>query len=181
MAGLLSALPAGAGELSAEVRSVLLLRVLAYDRGLPARATGPGIPILLLEAAGDSASRAECAQFETALTQLGGKVTVAGRPVHVARAVFTDAAALGKALDTHKPAVLYVCVGMGPHLADVAGVTRQRRIPSATGQQPYVAAGLGFGLVEKDNRPRVVVNLPVCRAEGADFDAALLTLAEIIR
>jgi hypothetical protein len=45
----------------------------------------------------------------------------------------------------------------------------------------YVHEGLAVGITVHDNKPKIVVNLPSSKAEGASFSSKLLNLASIIR
>ena len=41
--------------------------------------------------------------------------------------------------------------------------------------------GLAFGIGAEGSRPQIVVNLPVSKACGSDFDLALLQLSKVLR
>jgi hypothetical protein len=54
-------------------------------------------------------------------------------------------------------------------------------VVSSSGVESMVRRGLSIGFVERDGRPALLINLPSTKAEGADLDAAVLRLAEVIR
>ena len=52
---------------------------------------------------------------------------------------------------------------------------------TVTGTESYLGQGLAVAIVNRFNKPKIVVNLPASEAEGSDLDARLLALAEVLR
>ena len=57
----------------------------------------------------------------------------------------------------------------------------ERRIVSVTAVEAYVEAGLSVAVVPWSGKVGITINLPASRQEGSDWDAALLSLARILR
>lgn len=60
-------------------------------------------------------------------------------------------------------------------------MTRHRGVLTADGSKAMVEAGIAIGIVSRGARAGVIVSLPSARQEGAELDAALLAVAEVIR
>ena len=72
---------------------------------------------------------------------------------------------------------------VGALQVDAAAVAREpqaSRILSAAGSRAAVEAGLVIGLVQQGRGARVLVNIAVAHAVGADFDSTLFTAAEAV-
>jgi hypothetical protein len=76
--------------------------------------------------------------------------------------------------------VVYVAPLRAVDVAEIARISRRRRIRTITGVPEYVDAGIAVGIGIRQNRPLIIVNLQGARAEGCDFEAQLLRLARIV-
>ena len=169
-----------AAELPAASQALLLLRVMAYDRNLPAR-VGESVVMGVAFKKGDRASEAAGAEFVKALTALAGTAVVAGRAISVRSLPIVNAADLEAAFSSGRPAAVFICPGLEPETAAIAGVTREHSVLSATGTREAVEAGLAIGLLSLSGRAGLLVNLNQARLEGADLDSAMLKMAEVLR
>jgi len=160
-------------------RALVMLRVLAYDNHLGARA-GDEVRIVIVFPSGDGGA-AERARWTSAFAN-ARKLKVAGRPVVVSTHKFETASVLDRALtDAHAAAVL-VCEGLARTIAldDLAALTRAHKVLSFSTREPEVVKGLAVGIVPGTSRDEIVVNLRAAAAEGAKFDAGLLQLARTV-
>ena len=64
--------------------------------------------------------------------------------------------------------------------AAISAATRSRTVLSFAPSREMVEAGLALGLVNRGIRAGLVVNLAAAREEGADLDAGLLAVAEVV-
>lgn len=172
--------PALAAELPPVNQALLLLRVLAYDRNLSRRA-GKRVAVIVVARAGDPRSRERADRLVEAFDEVAGKVVVAGLPVGAEALAVRDAAALQARLEASPAALVYLDEGLGPLVPELTAVTRRRGALSAAGDRALVEAGAAVAAVPRGDRAGVVVNLVAARQEGADLDAALLAVAELIR
>jgi len=160
-------------------QALLLLRTLAYDRNLAARA-GAEATVLVLFKPGDAASTAAKDAMLTALATAAEKVKVAGLPVRaLSRPLGRDS--LHLALGEAGAVALYLCPGLEDASAEVAAATRATHVLSFAGSRASVEAGISIGFVGRDGKAVVMVNLPAAKAEGADLDSGLLRVAEVVR
>jgi hypothetical protein len=182
VAALLALLPAApllGADLPPGHQSVLLLRTLAYDRNLKARA-GTQLTIAVVFNADDEVSELAQADMVASLRESAESLLVSGLPVRVLSVPYHDAAALDATLTLAHAGAVYLCPGL-TQVAQIFSITRRRAILSTTGTARYLASGIGIGFVSRDDRSVLVVNLTAVRAEGASFAAALLRFAELIK
>jgi hypothetical protein len=168
------------GDLPARNQALLLLRVLAYDRNLKARA-GAAVRVLVVYRAGDRASEDRRDAVRSAFESVAGEVVVAGLPVKVSALAYEGPALLAAALEAEPAALAYVDPALGRAVPELAAVTRGKGVLTATGARALVEAGLSVGVVALTGRAGVVVNLRASRLEGADLDAALLAVSDVLR
>ena len=165
-----------AAHAQATNESLLLLRVLAYDRNVAKRA-GKTVTIAVVYKPGDSESESMRSQMANALTEAAKKVTVAGLPVKVVSLGVTGN--LDSDLSGMKPTAVYVCPGLADAVSGISRVTRARSILSFAGNEKYIASGLSIGVIRRASKAAIMVNLPSSKAEGAALDAALLRVADV--
>jgi hypothetical protein len=160
--------------LSLQVR--LLARLGAYDRHFKARA-GAVAKILVVSRKGDAESTFERASLVKAFSEIKD---IAGVPITVGEAEFTDAEALAKRCRSDRISVLYLTVGLEsemPRLTAALGNTDLLTL-GTTARHAENGAVVGFALEEA--RPRLVINLPRARAQSVDFRAEVLALARLV-
>jgi len=176
------ALPAGgahAEDLAPPHQALLLLRILAYDRALGARA-GDRVTVAVVYRDADKRARTLADEMATSLSSIAQKATVAKLPVRVAL-IPHDAGTFEQKLGELRPAAVYVAGGLEGALEAITRATRRFRALSFASDARVVERGVSVGLLAHDARARLVINLASARAEGADLDAALLRLAEVNR
>jgi hypothetical protein len=173
---LVTAVPVAADSLPAANQALLLLRVLAYDRKLTARAGAQALVVVAFQP-GRASSEAMRSQMVGELRTIAGNSKVLGLPIAVAAVPVAD---LDRALARTPAAAVYVCPGVDD-VTGLAAVTRRRSALSFTSIEADVRQTLGVGLLLRGSKAAILVNLPATRAEGAALDASLLRLAEVIR
>ncbi len=75
----------------------------------------------------------------------------------------------------------YLCPGLDDVLPQISKLASARSVLTFTGVEDYVRKGASVALVLRDTRAGIVIHLPTARAAGADLDAGLLRIAEVIR
>ncbi len=174
-----AAAPARAEDLTPRKQALLLLRVLVYDRNLKTRAHD-AVRVAVAFRAGDRRSEEQCGRVVAAFQEVSREVVAAGLPVEVVAVPYEDGADFEARLEAAAATSLYVCPRLEPMVKDIAKAARRHAVLSAAGSKEMVEAGLAIGLVNRGLRAGVVVNLSAARSEGADLDAALLAVAEVI-
>lgn len=168
-----------ADDFTPRKQALLLLRVLVYDRNLRSRAGGE-VRVAVVFRAGNQGSEAQRDELVAALEEVSREVIAAGLPVKVLAVPYHDAADFEARLGRAAPACAFVCAWLEPMVKDVSRATQRHAVLSMSGSKEMVEGGLAIGLVNRGQRAGVVVNLRAARSEGADLDAALLGIAEVI-
>jgi hypothetical protein len=156
----------------------LLLRILAYDQRLGARAKDV-VTVAVLFRSGRLGSETCAGAMFASLDSLRLRVSVAGLPLRVVSVSASDVVAAEASLAHENAAAVYVCTdwaGLEPALAQA---TRRLGVLSFTGGDPGGRGGFSIGLAQRGDRSVIVVNLPAVVAEGARLDAGLLQVAEV--
>lgn len=165
----------GAG-VSANQQALLLLKIVAYDRNLSARAPG-GARVMVVYKDGDLASKTSCADIETALKAAAGTFSVGGGAVSVTNLAYNaDWAASARAVD---PTAIFLCSSLDGDIAAITAVSREIQALTATSTEPYLGSGAAVGVVPRAEKIAIIVNLPAAKAEGVDLSATLLQIAEV--
>ncbi len=161
-----------AQELPAPQQATLLLRMLAYDRNVKTRA-GSRVTIAVVS------RDARCAAMAGALNNAAKGLTVGDLPVRAVEVAWSEN---GEGfLVAAEPTAIYVCGDLKDQLGQLLGAARRLSALSFSASAADVRAGVSIGLVAKGDKAGLLVNLPAAKAEGAELDAAVLRLAEIVR
>ena len=178
---LLMALPPSPVDMAVpiEVQHPLFLKILSYDRKLPAR-VGPEIVVGIVY---QSRYRPSVAARDglARVMEATSVRSVKDIPVRYVSIELSSPEALAKSIKENHLDVLYVCPLRAFEAEAVALQSRRAGITTLTGMPAYVEAGLAIGIDLRDGRPEILVNLPAAKAEGAEFSAKLLKLARIVK
>jgi hypothetical protein len=167
------------GEIPSSRQAVLVMRALAYDANLKARAKDT-IDIALLHRKGHPDSERMASAMARAFGALEA-TQVSGLPIRVSSHPFASVDALKKYFDDGGVDLVYVCRGLEVELAAITEVTRKSKVLTVGSAQEQVKKGLSLGVFEIDAKCTILLNLTASRLEGAAFTADLLRLAKVIR
>jgi hypothetical protein len=159
-------------DVPVQMQVALFLKVLTFDRNLvisPASEIVVGVVF-------QSGYRSSVNAKNIAMTAL--QVTGNSRKIR-AIAIDLDKESLGTALPRYTPSVLYVAPLRAVEIGDLATIARNANVTTVTGVPQYVALGLAISVRLQGERPKLVINAEAAKAEGADFSAELLKLAQI--
>lgn len=165
-------------EVPAENQALLILRILAFDRTAGGRA-GDAIRIAIVYRSGQSESEAAHQRLSKALAVAGARSTVHGLPVRIVPVPYSASAAteIAKA----RVAALYVAPGLEDAVPALSRIAKDNRALSFTGTESYVQRGISVGLVVRGAKAGIRIDLKSAKAEGADLDSGLLSIAEVSR
>lgn len=162
-----------------DLQAAILVRTLAYDRGLKARA-GTAVVVGVIAKAGDKASQAAQEEMVRAFAAAEPR-TIFGLPLKASAGAFKDRASLAAWVAQEGVDALYVTLGMAEDLAVVRSVCDELKLASFGANRSFVEKGLAVAVVAKGDTPRLVVNLASARASGLDLDPKLLQLSEVLK
>jgi hypothetical protein len=165
--------------LPALLEASLIVRVLAYDRALKARAGG-SVTIGILFKGSDRAS----ARAQGEMLQAFGAVeprSIQGIPFGTVSHAYKDRADLSAWAARDKIGILYVAPGLADELDAIRDLSRERKLVTVSPVRSFVERGLAVGTVPKGNKAGILVNLGAAELLGMDLDPKLLQLAEVLR
>jgi hypothetical protein len=161
------------------LQAQVLIKTLAYDRALPARA-GDAVGIgLLFGSAKDDSLRAQFDLRGAFESRRGTKVL--GRPIFVEMHTYKDAATLSAWITDKQIDALYIVPSLLGDVEAIRTVCVERQIASLGATRALVESGVAIGVISKENAPGVLVNLPAALSSGIDLDGRLLRGVEVVR
>jgi len=129
---------------------------------------------------GDRSSELERDELVAALEEVSREVVALGLPVGVVAVPYHDPADFEARLVRNAPACVYVCASLDPMVKEITWAAQRHGVLTASSSRRMAESGLALALVNRGKRAGIVVNLPAAKAAGADLDAALLAIAEVI-
>ena len=167
-------------EVPARTRALVLLRVLAYDRKLSARVGTAEVTVVVVFRAGDTRSESDSRALASAIDEAARDFRVGGRRPRAVLAPWRDEVDLAARLAAEHAAALWVADDLDDQVGPISRVTRARSVLSFSPRRKHVRDGLAVAITGGGARAGIVVNLQATRAEGADLEAPLLGIAEVI-
>jgi hypothetical protein len=174
--------PARAGELeelNPDLSSQVFLKILAYDRSLQTRSGGKLVLAILYRPEREESERSR-AVLQAAFQERANKGSIQGMSLSVTAVAF-EARSLIKRLQGAGATLLYVTAGLEDQAAVISAAAQALRAPTLAGHRSLLEAGMAIAVVTKEDRPAIVINLPVAKALGMDLDPTLLRLSEVRR
>jgi len=161
---------AAAPAVPVDVQVALFVNIWKLDRNLD-RPAGVTVAVLYQK------------QFEESVVQKDEFLAAAahaGTSIHCIAVEVGSQALLLSRLAEVTADIVYVTPLRSVNIADVARLSRERRMRTITGVPEYVDAGLAVGIGLHKNRPLIIINVVASRLEGAAFSSQLLNLARIV-
>lgn len=166
-------------QLSAQRVALLLLKTVSYDTNLKGRSgASVGVAVVSRETGKNDKF---CGEVFNALVEQAKTTTVAGLPVKVSEVEFKDGPSTDSHLKELKARVAYLCPSALGVVDQISQVTRRNSIISVAGDRLAVERGISVGLIARETKPVILVNVGASKAEGSEFGVELLRLAEIVK
>ncbi len=159
-------------DVPVQIQVALFLKVLTFDRNLVISPPSEIVVGVVFQSGYRSSVNAK----NVAMAAL--QTTGNARKIR-AIAIDLDRETLVAALPRYRPSVLYVAPLRAVEIGDLATTARNANITTVTGVPQYIALGLAVSVRLQGERPKLVINAEAAKAEGADFSAELLKLAQI--
>jgi hypothetical protein len=166
-------------ELPPDRQAVILVRSLAYDNNLKARA-GDAVVVAVLFRPGNAASESAGEAMARAFRGLEN-VKIQELPFRAVALAYPGKGGLKSAVQSQGIDALYVCAGLEGDLGGIREFSRREHVLTMGARDEFVQSGLSLGVFSVDGKPTITVNLPASREEGAAFGSELLRLARVVR
>jgi len=159
------------------LQAELLSKVVAYDRNFAERARGRAV-VLILVKPGHAESERVGEQLQA---ELGVLKDLGGLP-HVEEVVrFTTKRALSELCKSRGAAALYLSVGFGDEMSEIAASLDGQSILSVAVAASYVNKRAVLGFDAESGKPRLVVHLDQAHRQKVQFKPEVLKLARLVQ
>ena len=159
----------------ANLQANLTAKLLAFDRGLPARAGGT-VRVLIVTDPSEGQSQKIANEYAAGLK---GKPNIAGLPVEVTIAAFTTPQALAAEVTKQHLSAVYLSSGVGRHAEAIAGALKGLNVMTVAAEPAAVIRGASVGFDLLSGQPKILVNLGQAKNQNIELPASVLSLAVI--
>lgn len=159
----------------ASVQATLTAKLLAYDRGLPNRASGV-VRILVLVDPSEGQSQKIANEFASAMKAKG---TISNLPVEVVTANFDNANSVAARIKKEKMAAVYLSSGLARSAEAVAVALKGVDVMTVAAEPSAVIRGIAVGFDLLSGQPKILVNLNQAKMQNVQLPASVLSLALI--
>ena len=166
-------------EVPIDLQAKLFLTALTFDKNLQ-RKSSEKLRIGILYFPDVRQSEREAANFQRVLKEFEGK-KVSDLPLESLLIQYSSGNELRTAIASRGIGVLYIAAGAVGVVREVTEITQREKVLSLAGLNEYVVkCGVSMVVGYKLNRPKIYLNNAAARAEGAEFSAKFLRIAEIL-
>lgn len=165
-------------RLPVKIRLSILLRALAYDRNLAKARTAVHVGVVCLK--DDKNSEEIGRQVTNQLKAFVGH-RISGMKISVTSIVVGDGETLERTVKAKDINIIYTSAGTDRFFSKIRSLAASRKILVVSGEPHHVRKGAAVVVVQRGEKPRIIVNLKNSKKQGADFDSRLLQLSDVIR
>ena len=94
---------------------------------------------------------------------------------------FTSRANFEQQLKLFQISAFFIMPGNDSNVAEISDIAKQAGIITFTGVPQYVVDGIAVCVKDVDGKAKIIVNLPLAKEQGADLNANLLKMAEVLK
>jgi hypothetical protein len=166
-------------EVPADMQYTLLTRILTFDRNMGS-IPGKELNIALVLQPGYPDSRDFAREFETAWRATTIR-DFQGKPIRFVTIEMKDVAGMERDLAARRADIVIIAPLRAVSVRAVIEGARRAGARTVAAIPGYVEEGAAVGFAVQGGKARIRINLTSARAEGSDFEAKLLQLAEVLR
>lgn len=169
--------------LPSDVFAAIMLKTLNYDRNIDRRAKDK-IVIGILCSAGDSGAQDFANKVQEAISKVQSNLRIKDKPVGVQILTLDknpDKAEIEAQLKKENISVVVVTAQNSDVKRNIFETTRAMGINSICYDAGCVREGAGLGIVLRDNKPKMLINLTAAEQEASDYSSKFLTLCETVQ
>ncbi len=174
-------LSAESGSVPIGKQTDLLIKMLGYNKSL-AKVDGDAIRIGVIYSQSNAESMTDWQNVAQSLFEM----ITAGKTIHSKKITFsgidfTSADGLKNTSSSLNVSVFYITPGHDANLSAISNVAKSEGILTFSGVRSYLTQGIASGVELVGNSPKIVINLPSAKSQGAEFNAQLLSIANVIK
>lgn len=163
-------------QVPADPQVAIFYRVLSYDRSLATRAGGDVVVAVVYRAGSETAKGAIAKSFKTYVAK-----KLQGLPMTIVEHEFKDAKSFASWMASARVDVAYLTPGLEAEAKTIQAAATKGKVAILAASRATVEQGAPIGVIMKDNKPAILINLTAARSVGMDLDPKVLQLAEVIR
>ncbi len=179
MVAMLSESRAWAQRVPAKLRVAITFKALTYDRNLTS-GRGGQLKIGVVSLVGDDASGRVANEIKAEIKRVLG-ARVSGLKLSVKQISVKKGDAPAKLVSQAGVNLLYLTPLPTGMLDALRTLGRAKKLLLVSGEAAHSRSHAALTVALAGRKPQIIVNLKLARAQGANFDARLLRLAEVIR
>ncbi|HVJ93650.1 MAG TPA: YfiR family protein [Labilithrix sp.] len=172
----LFARPVAADPVPARIQASLVAKLLSFDRNLPTRAAGR-VKILVLVDPSEGQSQRVANEF---VGELKGHRDIAGMPVEVLVAPYSDPASTAARIRQERISAIYLSVGLSRSAPMLADALKDVGVMTVANESKAVSRGVAIGFELEGGRPKILISLTHAKAQSVALPASVLSLATIV-
>jgi len=178
LVGLFAPTPVSEAAVEGYQRAMTTLRLLSYDRNADKRSEGS--PTFLIVSPPNGSPDGD--KMREALEETSSNFEIAGGRPTIETLTYRGSEQFESDLADIDPIAAYITEELGRDIESITERTRQHSVLTFVADRPMVENGGSVAVVAEGRSYEIVVNLPAVRAEGADFPARVLNIAdEVLR
>jgi ABC-type antimicrobial peptide transport system permease subunit len=169
--------------LPSDVFTAIMLKALNYDRNID-RQTKEKVVIGIVSYTDDEAAQGFASQVLDNVDKVQATYLLKNKPIDGQILVLNGAFDKAKFEDQLKQAnvsVLVVAVNNTASVNNILEVTKGLQVSSVCGDPGCAKNGVGLEIVQRDSKPKMMINLNTAKQEGSDYDSKLLAMCELVK
>lgn len=164
-------------RLPTKKRTLLLFKVLTFDKGLTKGRDALRAGVVAMKGSGESEKVAKetLAQLKKISHMRVQKLAIMPTNLTVG-----DAKQLTKLITDKKINVLYLAPKIGKLLDAVCKLAKEKKLLVLSGESKHAKKCATLTVVLRDNKPKIIINKKAAASQGAIFKSAVLKKAQVI-
>ncbi|MBN2381628.1 DUF4154 domain-containing protein [bacterium] len=158
----------------------ILIKVLSYEKNLKQR-SGPLLNIGFLYNPKEPLAEKHKTEIQTVFDKVLSNKSIQGMTSELIEIPFLSSADLRTTITSKSIDILYLCPDFDDKVPSILELCKEFKIITITGNGHYVEAGATVGVVLKEGKPEILVNLKAANDLRLDFDLQLLKLATVLQ
>ena len=171
------------GALPGEMFTAIMLKALNYDRNIDRQGKDKVI-IGIVSSSDDTAAQGFSGEVKDNIDKVDASFVLKDKPVSNHVLAFEksfDKAGFEQELKGANISVLIVAVNDTVSVNKILEATKELQINSICGTPGCAQNGIGLEIIQKDNKPHMLINLNSVKQEGSDYNSKFLAMCEIVK
>ena len=169
--------------LPGDVFTAIMLKALNYDRNIDRQAKDK-VTIGIVTPADDPEAQGFAGQVRDNISKVQSTVLLKDKPVEARTLTLEktfDKPKFEEQLKQNNISILVVVVNDPASVNNILEATKDLQISSICGNPGCVQNGVGLEIIQKDDKPHMLINLNTVKQEGGDYNSKFLAMCEVVK